>query len=233
MPCPAPSSSSLPSRSRMSVAPIMLMVAAFVITAFIAGCTDADRTDTSAHHGALAGKRVAILATHGFEQSELLEPREALADAGATVVVIAPEGGSIRAWKTDDWGRSVSVDQVLSRVKPADFDALLLPGGVINPDKLRVVPEAIAFIKSFVDAGKPIAAICHGPWPLIDAGGVKGKKLTSWPSLKADLTNAGANWVDAPVVRDGNLVTSRKPDDLPAFNAAMLDLFAGGSSVRR
>jgi protease I len=178
-------------------------------------------------HGALAGRRVAILAEQGFERAELREPRRALDDAGAATVVVSPNPGSIRSWDKTDWSDSVEVDVALADAKASDYDALLLPGGVINPDKLRLDPRAIAFVRSFVDAGKPIAAICHGPWTLIDAGGVKGKTMTSWPSLRADLTNAGANWVDKPVVQDGALVTSRKPEDIPQFNGAMLTAFGG------
>ena len=170
--------------------------------------------------------KVAILATDGFEEVELTRPRDALDQAGAEIQVIAPKPGEIRGWKTTDWGDDVKVDLALADARAEDFDALLLPGGVMNPDKLRLDDKAIAFIKAFVDAGKPIAAICHGPWPLINAGGVKGRRMTSWPSLQADLRNAGANWVDEACVVDGPLVTSRKPDDIPAFNKAMLELFA-------
>ncbi|HYD31794.1 MAG TPA: type 1 glutamine amidotransferase domain-containing protein [Azospirillaceae bacterium] len=174
----------------------------------------------------LNGKKVAIVATDGFEQSELTEPLRALKDAGATVHVVAPKGGAIEGWKHFDKGDTVKVDVTLDQADPADYDALMLPGGVANPDQLRLIPRAIEFIRSFVQAGKPIAAICHGPWTLIDAGGVKGKKITSWPSLKTDLTNAGATWVDVPVVADGGLVTSRKPDDLPAFCGKMIEEFS-------
>jgi len=170
--------------------------------------------------------RVAILATDGFEEVELTKPREALDQAGAKTVVISPRSGEIRGWAMKDWGDSVHVDATLAEADPADFDALLLPGGVINPDRLRMDPKAVAFVKAFIDANKPIAAICHGPWTLINAGGVKGKRMTSWPSLEMDLRNAGADWVDQESVTDGTLVTSRKPDDIPAFNAAMISLFA-------
>ncbi len=174
----------------------------------------------------LQGKRVAILATDGFEQAELLEPRKALEDAGATTMVISPKSGKIKGWNHTDWGNEVPVDVELRAAKSDDFHALLLPGGVMNPDHLRMDAAAVKFVKHFVDAGKPIAAICHGPWTLIEAGGVGRHTLTSWPSIKTDLKNAGAIWVDREVVSDGNLVTSRKPDDIPAFNREMIRLFA-------
>ncbi len=176
---------------------------------------------------ALQGKRIAILATHGFEQSELLEPKKALEEAGATTEVISPADGKIKGWNHKDWGQEVSVDAALKSANADDFHALLLPGGVMNPDQLRMQPEAVAFVKHFVDAGKPIAAICHGPWTLIEAGAVRGRTMTSWPSVKTDLKNAGANWVDKEVVTDGTIVTSRKPDDIPAFNREMIRLFSG------
>lgn len=176
--------------------------------------------------GKLSNLRVAILATDGFEESELRKPREALDAAGAKTVVVSQRSGDIRGWSMRDWGDTIRADATLAEADPADFDALLLPGGVINPDRLRIDPKALAFIKAFVDANKPIAAICHGPRTLINAGGVKGKRMTSWQSLEMDLKNAGADWVDAPVVTDRNLVTSRKPDDIPAFNEAMIALFA-------
>jgi protease I len=169
-------------------------------------------------------RKIAVLATNGFEQAELIEPVKALRAAGATVQVIAPAAGEIQGMKHDVKGDKTKVDLELSKARANDFDGLVLPGGVANPDTLRINKEAVAFIKSFVSAGKPIAAICHGPWTLIEAGGVKGKKMTSWPSLHTDLQNAGANWVDQEVVVDGNLVTSRKPDDLPAFNREFLAL---------
>ena len=176
----------------------------------------------------LRNKRVAVLADNGFEQSELVEPKKALEQAGATAEVISPQKGKVKGWQHTNWGDEVAVDRQLDEAKPEQYDALLLPGGVMNPDKLRINPRAIEFIKHFVDTGKPIAAICHGPWPLIDAGGVKGRKMTSWPSLKTDLTNAGAQWVDQEVVTDRGLVTSRKPDDIPAFNRKMIEEFAEG-----
>lgn len=175
----------------------------------------------------LTNMKVAVLVTDGFEQSEMVEPRKALDEAGAHTVLISPKAGEVRGWQHTDWGDSFSVNLALAEASPQDYTALLLPGGVMNPDRLRLDDAAIAFIKAFVDAGKPIAAICHGPWTLINTGMVMGRKLTSWPSLQMDLRNAGANWVDEECVVDGNLVTSRKPDDIPAFNAAMVKLFAG------
>jgi protease I len=182
---------------------------------------------TRASAGVLTGKRVAILTEDGFEQSELLEPRRALREAGAHTVVVSPRPGTVRGWSGSDWGAHVPVDVTLADTRPGDYDALLLPGGVMNPDRLRMDPAAVAFVHAFVVERKPIAAICHGPWTLIDAGGVTGRTLTSWPSLRADLTNAGATWVDAEVFCDGNLVTSRKPADLPAFNSMMIQAFSG------
>jgi protease I len=174
----------------------------------------------------LSGKRIAILVADGFEQVELTDPRVALEDDGAETQVVSPAGKSVKAWKSTDWGRSLKVDVALDDADPARYDALLLPGGVMNPDKLRLAPKAIAFIRAFGAAGKPIAAICHGPWTLIDAGLVHGKRMTSWPSLRNDLRNAGASWVDEEVVVDGQLVTSRKPSDIPAFSREMTRLFA-------
>jgi protease I len=176
----------------------------------------------------LRGKRVAALVTHGFEQVELLGPRKALLEAGAEIEVVSPESGQVKGWNHTDWGERVKVDRTLAQARPDDYDALLLPGGVLNPDKLRIDPEAVAFVKHFVDAGKPIAAICHGPWTLIEAGAVKGRKMTSYPSLRTDLRNAGAEWIDQEVVVDRGLVTSRKPDDLPAFNRKMIEEYAEG-----
>lgn len=174
----------------------------------------------------LNGLRVAILATNGFEQSELIEPRKALDAAGANTEVVSPQQGKVRGWNHKEWGQEVAVDQPLESADPKDYDALLLPGGVMNPDNLRMDPKAVAFVKSFFDAGKPVGAICHGPWTVIEAGAAKGHRLTSWPSLKTDLHNAGAEWVDEEVVVDENLVTSRKPDDIPAFNRELIKLFA-------
>jgi protease I len=177
--------------------------------------------------GNLDGLKVAILVTDGFEQAELEEPRKALDSAGAKTQVVSPKSGKVRGWKTKDWGDEVSVDVPLDKSKNAEnFDALLLPGGVINPDALRMNPDAVAFVKSFFTAGKPVAAICHGPWTIIEAGEARGRRIASWPSLKTDLKNAGAEWVDSEAVVDKNLVTARKPDDLPAFNKAVIEVFA-------
>lgn len=175
-------------------------------------------------------QRIAILATHGFEQSELLEPRERLKAAGFRVDVVSPEAGGIRAWKDKDWGDRVDVDVVLSSADAGDYDALVLPGGVINPDTLRADAAAVAFIKAFDAAGKPLAAICHGPWLLVEAGAAKGREVTSWASVKTDLVNAGARWKDAEVVVDGHVITSRKPGDIPAFTDALIQ--ALGATAR-
>lgn len=176
----------------------------------------------------LTGKRIAILATDGFEQSELAKPREALNQAGAKTEIVSPKDKSIRGWAETDFGDTFTVDVPLKRANAADYDALLLPGGVMNPDKLRLEPLAVDFVRSFFQAHKPVAAICHGPQLLIEAGVVKGRRLTSYPSLKTDLKNAGAEWVDETVVTDQGLVTSRKPDDIPAFNEKMLEEFSEG-----
>jgi protease I len=180
----------------------------------------------------LRGKRIAAVVDNGFEQSELLEPKKALEQAGAKVDVISPQAQKVRGWSQANWGEEVQVDRPLAQARPDDYDALLLPGGVMNPDRLRNNVAAVAFVKSFVDAGKPIAAICHGPWTLIEAGAVRGRRMTSWPSLRTDLRNAGAQWEDAEVVVDNGLVTSRKPDDLPAFNRKMIEEFAEGRHDR-
>ncbi|MFG0329138.1 MAG: type 1 glutamine amidotransferase domain-containing protein [Phycisphaerales bacterium] len=163
------------------------------------------------------GARVAILATDGFEQSELFEPKKALDNAGAKTEVIAPKSGSIKGWNSDDWGESIKVDKTLDDANPDDYDGLVLPGGVMNPDTLRMNEKAIKFIRAFFKDGKPVSAICHGPQLLIEAEVVEGRKMTSYPSVKTDLMNAGANWVDEEVVVDEGLTTSRSPDDLPAF----------------
>jgi protease I len=183
----------------------------------------------------LVGKKVAILATNGFERAELLKPRKALDEAGAFTQIVSPAGKKAKAWDVKDWGDEVDVDVALKDADPAEYDALQLPGGVMNPDHMRMDPKAVQFVKHFFDSGKPVAAICHAPWMLIEAGVVRGRRLASWPSLKTDLRNAGAEWVDEEVVRDGNLVTSRKPDDIPAFNREMIRLFAesGGKARRR
>lgn len=177
--------------------------------------------------GPLHGKRIAILATDGFEQVELVDPRRALVAAGASSVVIAPHGGSIRGWKHTEWGDPVTVDRTLENADPEDFDALLLPGGVLNPDKLRTDAAAVRFVRAMFEAEKPIAAICHGPIMLIEADVLRGgRHVTSWPSLQTDVRNAGGRWSDQEVVVDGSFVTSRKPDDIPAFNEAMVAAFA-------
>ena len=183
--------------------------------------------------GRLDGKTIAVLATDGFEQVELTEPVKALKDAGATVEVVAPKGGQIQGFKHHDKGETVPVDRTLDEAKAEAYDGLVLPGGVINPDALRLEPKAIDFVRGFVNGGKPIAAICHGPWTLINAGGASGRTMTSWPSLKTDLLNAGARWVDEEVVVDDGIVTSRKPDDLPAFCARMIEEFAEGRHAQR
>jgi protease I len=176
----------------------------------------------------LKGRRVAILATDGFEGAELTKPRQALTAEGAITVVIAPKNGKIKAWEHDHWGDAIKVDQTLDEANPDDFDALLLPGGVINADAIRQEPRAVDFVRSFASAGKPLAVICHAPWLLVEADIVRGRTVTSWPSLKTDLRNAGANWLDEQVVVDNGLVTSRKPDDIPAFNRKMIEEFAEG-----
>ena len=181
----------------------------------------------------LEGKKVAILATNGFEQDELLSPLEALQTANAEVKVIAPEDGKIKGWQYTDWGKKVKVDLTLDEARAEDFDALMLPGGVINPDHLRREPKAVQFVKSFFQMGKPVGAICHGPQMLIEADVVRGKKMTSFPSIKTDLKNAGAEWVDQEVVVDNGLVTSRSPDDLPAFNAKLIEEIAEGVHMRQ
>lgn len=175
----------------------------------------------------LAGKCVAILVADGFEEVELTEPKQALDEAGAVTVIISPaHGETVRAWRHDDWGDRFAIDQMMTNARADQYDALLLPGGVMNPDQLRMDPLAVQFVREMVAQGKPIAAICHGPWTLIDAGVARGRTLTSWPSLQTDLRNAGATWVDQEVAVDGGLVTSRKPEDIPAFNDAMIALFA-------
>ncbi len=176
----------------------------------------------------LNGMKVAILAAEGFEQAELTEPRQALQDAGAETQVVSPAKGEVQGWKHFDKGERIKVDVPLEQADAAEFDALLLPGGVANPDQLRMMPKALQFVRAFFEAGKPVAAICHGPWTLIDAGVLRGRTLTSWPSLKTDLVNAGALWVDREVCVDHGLVSSRKPADIPAFNRKMIAEFAGG-----
>jgi len=181
----------------------------------------------------LDGLKVAILATDGFEQSELFEPKKALDEAGAVTKVVSLKSGEIKGWNEKNWGDSIAVDLTVDEAKAEDFDALVLPGGVINPDKLRMNEKAVSFVKDFVNAGKPIGAICHGPWTLVEADVVKGKTLTSWASLKTDLQNAGAKWVDQEVVSDNGLITSRNPNDLPAFNKKIIEEFAEGKQNRQ
>lgn len=181
----------------------------------------------------IQGLRVAILVDNGFEQVELLEPRKALDQAGANTRVVSPQTGKVRGWNHTDWGEEVPVDVPLERARPGEFDALLLPGGVMNPDKLRMNPKAVAFVKAFFDSGKAVAAICHGPWTIIETGHAKGRHIAAWPSLRTDLKNAGAEWVDHEVVVDNNLVSSRKPDDIPAFNREMIGLFGKLGSQER
>ncbi len=173
----------------------------------------------------LAGLKVAILVAEGFEQAELEQPRAALDAAGAQTQIVSPAKGQVQGWQHFDKGARFNVDVALEDAEARDFDALLLPGGVANPDQLRVLPKAVRFVTDFFEAGKPVAAICHGPWILIEAGAARGREMTSWPSLKSDLQNAGAKWVDREVVVDKRLVSSRKPADIPAFNREMLAQF--------
>lgn len=176
---------------------------------------------------------IAILVADGFEQVEMTEPRKALDQAGARTVLISPKSGQVQGMNHDEKGDKFKVDQALDAAAGQHFDALVLPGGVANPDKLRTIPAAVRFVSSFASEGKPIAAICHGPWMLVESGVVKGATITSWPSLKTDVTNAGGSWVDRDVVVDRKLVTSRKPDDIPAFNKKMLELFSGAIAQKR
>jgi protease I len=184
-------------------------------------------------NGNLNGKRIAILAEQGFEQVELVEPRKALEEAGASVEIVSPREGKIRAWNHTQWGDEVKVDKPLDSAREADYDGLMLPGGVMNPDKLRMNEKAVRLVRAFFDAGKPIAAICHAPWLLAEADVVRGVRLTSYPSLKTDLRNAGADWADEECIVDRGLVTSRKPDDIPAFNRKMIEEFAEGKHAGR
>lgn len=181
----------------------------------------------------LDNKRIAVLVTDGFEQVELTEPMKALQEAGAQVDIVSPKDGKVTGWASTDWGDEFSVDVNLSNADVADYDGLVLPGGQINPDKLRIEEKAVSFAKGFFEAHKPVAAICHGPWLLVEADVVKGRKMTSFPSIKTDLVNAGANWVDQEVVTDQGLVTSRNPDDLPAFNSKMVEEFAEGKHAEQ
>src|SRR5665213_1927085 len=178
----------------------------------------------------LKNKKIAILATDGFEQSELFEPKKALEEAGATIKIISLKSGVIKAWNTSDWGKTIPVDITVKSANADDYDALILPGGVMNPDKLRMNETAVEFVRAFGQAGKPIAAICHGPWTLIEAGMVSGRQMTSWPSLKTDLINAGADWVNQEVAVDGGIVTSRRPADIPAFVKKLIEEILAGSN---
>jgi protease I len=178
--------------------------------------------------GKLDGKKIAILVTDGFEQVEMTEPRKALQGAGAETKIVSPKSGQIQGMNHADKGDKFDVDLELDDARPEEFDALLIPGGLMNPDELRATPEALDFTRHFFREGKPVAAICHGPWVLIDAGVIRGRTLTSWPNIKTDVKNAGGNWVDEEVVVDNGLVTSRKPDDIPAFNNKMIEEFCEG-----
>lgn len=171
----------------------------------------------------LSGKKIAILASNGFEESELFQPLEALKKTGAEVLIVSPEKGKIKGWKHGNWSREINVDITIDQADESDFDALILPGGVINPDKLRRDPQAVSFVRRFFDNNKLVASICHGPQILIEADVVRGRKMTSFHSIKKDLLNAGANWVDSEVVIDNRLITSRNPEDLNAFNKAVVE----------
>ena len=183
--------------------------------------------------GKLEGKRIAILATDGFEQSELLEPKRLLEEAGAETTVVSLKPGEIKGWNGEDWGESVKVDATLDGASSEEFEALLLPGGVMNPDKLRAQPPAVEFVRDFFRAGKAIGAICHGPWLLVEADIVQGRRVTSWPSLQTDIRNAGGAWEDSECVADQGIVTSRKPDDIPAFASKLIEEIAEGVHTRR
>jgi protease I len=181
----------------------------------------------------IAGKRIAILATHGFEQSELEVPLKKLREAGATVEVVSPESGEIKGWDMKDWGQPVKVDKPLDAVSAQDYDAIVLPGGQLNPDYLRVNQDALSFIRDFYSAGKTVAAICHAPWLLIEAGIIQGHRATSYKSIKTDVINAGGQWIDEEVVTDQGLITSRHPSDLDAFSAKIIEEVNEGKHQRR
>lgn len=187
----------------------------------------------SLNGNSLNGKRVAILVEDGFEQVEMTSPKMALEEAGAKTYIISPKADKVKGWEHTEWGQEFPVDVVIDQANANDYDALILPGGVMNPDKLRTNRKAVQFVRSFFDQRKPVAAICHGPWMLAEAGVVKGRKVTSYPSIQTDLKNAGANWVDQEVVVDQGLVTSRKPDDLPAFNRKLIEEIAEGQHARQ
>lgn len=182
---------------------------------------------------ALNGKKVAILVAEGFEQSEMVEPRKALEQAGARTEIVSPARDEVQGWNHFDKGERFKVDVPLEQADPQGYDALLLPGGVANPDQLRMQPKAVQFVKHFAESGKPIGVICHGPWTLIEAGAVRGRTMTSWPSLRTDLQNAGAKWVDQEVVTDKGLVSSRKPADIPAFSRKLIEEIGEGSHAAR
>jgi protease I len=181
----------------------------------------------------LTGKKVAILATNGVQHAELTEPRKALDEAGAKTTLIAPKSGQIKSWEKGNWAAEIPVDLTLDVARPDDFDALLLPGGAMNADHLRTDKRAVQFVRDMFQSGKAVAAICHAPWLLVEAGLVRDRTLTSWPSLQTDIKNAGGDWVDREVVTDMGLVTSRKPEDIPAFNAKMLEEFAEGNHAAK
>jgi len=181
----------------------------------------------------VSGRKIAFLATDGVEQSELAEPWDALTKAGAVLHLVSINSGEIQATRGDVQGARFPVDRVITEARAGEYDGLVLPGGVANPDRLRMNRDAVAFVRAFMDADKPVAAICHGPWLLVEADAVRGRSLTSWPSLQTDIRNAGGLWVDRAVETDQHLVTSRKPDDLPAFNAKLLQLFAAAIDERR
>jgi protease I len=183
--------------------------------------------------GELSGKKIAMLVADGFEQVELTGPKKALEEAGAKVSIVSPNKDQVKGWQTTDWGDEFPVDVPLDQARAEDFDALVLPGGVMNPDKLRRNEWALHFVRAFFESGKPIGAICHGPWTLIDAGIVAGRRMTSYESIQADLKNAGAEWMDQPVVVDNGLVTSRKPDDIPAFSSKLIEEIAEGVHAGR
>jgi len=180
--------------------------------------------------GELSGKKVAFLAADGVEQVELVEPRKAVEEAGAETALVSLESGEIQAFNHLDQGDKIKVDVTADQTDASEFDALVLPGGVANPDFLRQDPDAVRFVKSFFEQDKPVGVICHGPWTLVEADVVRGRTLTSWPSLQTDLRNAGADWVDEEVHVDGRVVSSRKPDDIPAFNRKIVEVFAGGGA---
>lgn len=181
----------------------------------------------------LSNHRIALLVADGFEQVELTSPRDALRAAGATVDIVSPSGQRVRGWDQTDWGQSFEVDRPLEQARGDDYDALVLPGGVMNPDDLRTNKDALRFVRHFFENEKPVGAICHGPWTLVDAGVAEGRRMTSYGSIQTDLRNAGVEWVDEPVVIDGNLITSRRPDDLEQFNAQLIESFAAAPAARQ